>query len=48
MKSHEEEKESEEKRIAELRLELEQEYVKLQETRATLGKKEDRMMQERN
>ena len=48
IKKHEEEKETEEKKTEELRVELEQEYVKLQETRSALGKKEDRMIQERN
>ena len=47
-KNHEEEKDRESKKLDELRVELEQDYVKLQETRSTLGKKEDRMMEERN
>ena len=35
IKKHEEEKQAEQKKSEELRVELEQEYVKLQETRST-------------
>ena len=48
IKKHEEAKQSEESKTDELRVELEQEYVKLQESRSALGKKEDKLIQDRN